>query len=149
MKMILTLMSFVFCMASLSAHAALSNANNPGMECVSLGSAAADASFLMAASHKGMEVQSMHLLSAGSIAASNSDYALIQLKKGATIVAQLDTRAAGQGAVAANVPKAASVVSAEKSIPADTAISVNYDETDTGTVVALSGAVVCMTYAVK
>lgn len=143
------IISLVLCVFSVSSFAALNNANNPGMECMSLGSLTSDGSGFMAATHKAIEVQSMYLLSTAAIAASNSDYALIQLKKGSTVVAQLDTRAAGQGAVSASVAKAGAVVSAEKSIPAESAISVAYDETDTGSNVALGSAIVCMTYAVK
>jgi hypothetical protein len=149
MNFIASILTVLFCLFEFSAFAALNNENNPNIVCASLGSLTADGSVFMAASSKAMNVQSMHLLNGGAIAASNSDYALIQIRKGATVVAQIDTRAAGQGAIAANVPKAGVVVAAEKLIPAATAVTAVYDETDTGTVVALSSAVLCMTYAVK
>lgn len=149
MRFILAILMLTVCFLSLPSFAALSNANNPHLVCVPMGSLSADGVVLGAASAKGMEAQSAYLVSAAGIAASNSDYAILNIKKGSTILASLDTRAAGQGAVTANVAKAMSMVSAEKSISAGATVSVEYDETDTGTVVALSGAVVCLQYAVK
>lgn len=150
MKMILMLLSFVFCMMSLSpAHAALNNQNNPHVMCVPLGSLSADGVVLAGAIEKGIEVSSVYLLNAGTIAADNANYVILELKKGATVVAEMDSRAAHENGITANTVEPLNVVTAQKSIASQSVLSVNYDETDAGTNVALSGAVLCMNYVVK
>ena len=118
--------------------------------CIPLGSPSVDASVLGGVINgKSMVINSVQLLSAAGIAASNTDYAIVQLKKGASIVAALDTRAAGQGALVASTPKSLVVDAALKTVASGDVISVNYDETDAATNVALSGAVLCFNYTVK
>lgn len=150
MKMLCTLLSFVFMLCAIHpAHAALSNANNPHLECVSLGSASADDVVLMGASNKSMVVDAVYLLNEASIAASDTDFVQIELKKGATIVAEIDSRAAHENGIAANTIEPLNIVSAEKTMASGLVLSVNYNETDAGTNVALTGAVLCVNYTVK
>ncbi len=78
------------------------------------------------------------------IAASNTDYAVMQLKNGSTVLASYDTRAAGQGALAANVGKAMSLTSALQEIAAGSSLTLDYNETDTGTAVTLTSAVLVL-----
>lgn len=59
-------------------------------------------------------IKSVKLLDGVGVAASNTDYLVIQLKKGSTVIASLDTRSSGQGAITANVAKAMSIVSGQE-----------------------------------
>jgi len=152
MKLILTF-ALVLCslLMSMPALAALNNDNNPHSHCVSLDSPSADAVSLGGAVHSGKSwvATKVYLLNAANIAASNTDYVLLQLKKGATNVATLDTRSSGNGAVTANAVKALTLVSSETTMAAGSVLSVNYDETDAATNVALTGAMLCAEYTVK
>lgn len=133
-----------------NSHAALSNANNPHVLCVSLGSPSADdAVILMGSSAKQLEITAVSLYNEASIAASDTDYVKIELKKGSTVIAELDSRAAHENGIAAAAKEPLNLISAEKSVAADSILQVNYDETDAGTNVALTGAVLCMDYYVK
>jgi hypothetical protein len=151
MRMILSILALV-CAVVLAptAHAALNNENSPGMLCVPLGSPSADAVVLAGAlGSKGVRVLSVSLLNAAAIAASNTDYVQLELKKGSTIVAELDSRAAHENGLAQNALEPLNLVDAEKDIAASSVLSVNYNETDSGSAVALTGAVLCVHYAVK
>lgn len=150
MKMIWMMLSFVFALMIVpTAEAALSNANNPHLECVSLGSPSADAVVLMGASNKSMVVDAVYLINAAAIAASDTDFVQIELKKGSTIVAEIDSRAAHENGIASSGIEALNIVSAEKTMASGLVLSVNYNETDSGTAVALTGAVLCVNYTVK
>lgn len=146
---ILTLLAFVFTLFAMPSHAAISNANNPNMACVPMGSLSADGVVFMGASHKGMVIDAVYLLNEAAIAASNTDYVQIELKKGSTIVAEIDSRAAHENGIAANTVEALNIVSAEKTVSAQDVLTVNYNETDSGTAVALTDAMLCMNYTVK
>lgn len=150
MKMLLLICTFVFSFFAFSpAHAALNNANNPHTLCVPLGSLSSDGVVLAGALEKAVDVSAVYLLNAGTIAADNANYVILELKKGSTVVAELDSRAAHENGLTANTVEPLNVVTAQKSISSQSVLSVNYDETDAGTNVALSGAVLCMQYAVK
>jgi len=59
-------------------------------------------------------LKSVKLLDGVGVAADNTNYLLISLQKGATVIATLDTRAAGQGAISANVAKSMVIVSGQE-----------------------------------
>lgn len=150
MKMLLSLVLVLCsCFLSVPAKAALSNSNNPHSLCVPLGSPSADAVVLSGALYKQVVVDAVYLLNAASVSASDTDYLKLELKKGATVVAELDTRAAHENGLTLNTVEPLNIVSAQSTIAAQAVLSVNYDETDTGTNVALTGAVLCMNYTVK
>jgi hypothetical protein len=151
MRFILALVSMVLCVLGSTSFAAMNPDNNPHVMCIALGSPSVDTTVLggMVHASKSWKVSNVYLLNAAGIAASNTDYVLLTLKKGSTAVASLDTRAGGQGAVVANVAKALSLDSAQALMAAGSVLSVVYDETDVGTNVALSGAQLCIHYAVK
>ncbi len=81
------------------------------------------------------KLKSAYLVDKAGIAASNTDYAILQLKVGSSVLASYDTRSAGQGALAANVSKSMSLTAADQEIAAGSDLLVDYNETDTGTVV--------------
>lgn len=151
MKLLLSLLSLVlvFVLAT-PAFAALSNENNPHVICVALGSPSADAVTLAGVSNKAITIKGVNLLNAATIAASDTDYVKIELKKGSTIVAELDSRAAHENALTANTKEPLNLVSSSVSeVAASSVLSVNYDETDSGTAVALTGAILCIDYVSK
>lgn len=150
MKFLITLFALIFVLcAGTQSFAALNNENNPHVLCVPLNSPSADAVVLAGVSKKGFVVTGVSLLNAASIAASDTDYVKVEFKKGSTIVAELDSRAAHENGIAANTKEPLNLVSAQVSVAADAILSVNYDETDSGTAVALTGAVLCIDYVSK
>lgn len=131
---------------------ALSNENNPHLLAIPLGSAAVDLRQLVGPSVKRIKVLSAHLLNGAAIAASDTDYIQVSLEKGpvagTTVVAELDSRAAHENGIAANIPEPLNLVDAETLIDEDTLISVNHNETDAGTNVALTNAMLLVNYQV-
>lgn len=129
---------------------ALNNDNNPHVMVIPLGSPAVDAVVFggMSAGKK-LEILSAHIVDAGGIAESDSDFVEFSLLKAAVAVAAYDTRAAGEGAITASVPAAMTLVDAQKIVAAGELITVDYDETDSGTAVALTNAVCIINYQVK
>lgn len=143
-------LALVLALGTSIANAALSNANNPHRWCVSLGSPSADdAVILMGSTAKAIEVTAVSMYNEAVVAASDTDFLQLELKKGATVIAELDTRAAHENGLAQNAKEALNLVAAELSVAADSILQVDYDETDSGTNVALTGAVLCMDYYVK
>ena len=131
-------------------HAALSNSNNPHVMCIPLGSPSVDATILGGYSYgKKLVVSHVALLNGANIAASDTDFVQLELRKGATVVAELDSRAAHENGIASSVIEPLNIVAAESTIAANSVLSVVYNETDAGTNVALTGAVLCMHYVVK
>jgi len=134
------------CLLGLSAQASLNNQNNPHVLCVPLGSPSADDTILAGLIGKQIQITGVSMLNEASIAASNTDFVQIELRKGATVVAELDSRAAHENGLAASTKEPLNLVSAQATVAADSVLSVVYNETDTGTVVALTGAVLCLDY---
>jgi len=132
---------------------ALNNENNPHVMIIPVGAPSADAITLAGLSpDKQLKVLSCYLINAAAIAASDTDFVQISLEKGpiagTTVVAELDSRAAHENGIAQNVPELMNLDADEAVIAAGDLISVNYDETDSGTSVALTGAVLCVNYMV-
>jgi len=86
-------------------------------------------------------VDKVVLVNGAGIAASDTDYVKLNLKNGSNIVAEIDTRAAHEGAVTADVGIELNVSSTYKTIAASSTLTVQYDETDSGTSVALTSGV--------
>ena len=151
MRMILgLLMAVMLTLGVVETSYAASNENNPHVLCVDLGSLSADGVVKMGAIvGKSAVVQSVQLWNGAAIAASDTNYVQLELKKGSTVVAELDSRAAHENGVAQDVLEALNVVSAAKTIASGELITVNYNETDAGTNVALTAALLCMQYVVK
>lgn len=126
---------------------AYNSQNVPVIVPVSLGSLTADGVIHAVQVPQKFVVTAFKVVNAANIAASNTDFALLQLKAGSTVLAQYDTRAAGQGALTANVAKSGALTGAVAtpgfSLPAvvvakGTDLTVVYDETDSGTAIALT-----------
>lgn len=121
---------------------AKSNDNNRLVLVLPLGSPSADA--LLPAAHiaKKSLIKSAKIMNGAALAASDTDFAQIELKAGATIHAEIDTRAAHENGLAQNVSKSMNISTEE--IPAGTDLTINYNETDSGTAVALTNAVMVL-----
>lgn len=150
------LLSFllIFLLAPLSSYASLNNENNPHQLVIVVGSPGADATVLAGLPiGKKMVVTSAQIVNAATIAASDTDFAQISFSKGPvagpTIVAELDTRAAHESGLVANIAKAMNLVPAATTISSGDLLSVLYDETDAGTNIALTGAIVVVNYQIK
>lgn len=141
----------LFCalLGSLPVAASVSNENSPCVTVINLGSPSADALLPGAYAYKSMKLVSVALVNGATLAASNTDYLKLELKKGSTIVAELDTRAAHENGLTANVAKALNIVSDEALLAALSSLTVNYDETDAATNVALTNAQLVLTWHVK
>ena len=128
------------------AQAAKFNQDNPLVAVVHVGSPSADALVPAFASSKRITITRVALLNGAAVAASDTDYLKLELKVGGTIVAELDSRAAHENALAQNAIEALNLVSGQENQAANAVFTVNYDETDSGTAVALTNAQVLVEY---
>lgn len=79
--------------------------NTPGLILVNLGTRSSADVVPVFKLPRRFCITAVKLLNAAVIAADNATYAVLLLKNGSTTLATLDTRSAGQGAIADNVPK--------------------------------------------
>jgi|JI9StandDraft_1071089.scaffolds.fasta_scaffold00638_17 hypothetical protein len=109
------------------------NENNPDVININLGTLAAAAVVPGAYLKKRFMVTGVHLINGATVAASDTDYAQVSLKKGSTVIAELDTRAAHENGLTTLVGKALNLVAAEVDCAAGTSLSVEYAEGGTMT----------------
>jgi hypothetical protein len=95
--------------------------------------------------HRKCRIEEVSIVNGANIAASDTDFVLLNLKNGSNVVALLDTRAAGNGALAARTGKTLTLNPANAVIAENSTLVVAYDETDAGTNVALTSAVLQVT----
>ncbi len=136
------------CFAPL-AMASDNNQNNPHAVAISLGSPSVDALFPALYTGKKIVVTGAYLINGATITADNSNYVVLELKSGSNVIASLDTRAAHDGAVTLNVAKSLTVSSTYAAQASTATLTVNYDEQDAGTNVALTNAQLIVLYYVK
>jgi hypothetical protein len=104
---------------------ALSNENNPISVVVAQGNVTANQETGVFYLPKKSKIVSLHLMDSVGIAANDTDYITVSLKKGSTVVASYDSRAANQGALTALVAKAAAIVSGQEEQDADSSLSLD------------------------
>lgn len=92
---------------------------------------------------KASKIVSAVLMNGAAVAASNSNYCGVALKQGSTSIAALDTRAAHENGLEANVGKALVLDADEATLDDEASLSVVYSETGT---VALTDAKLVLTY---
>jgi hypothetical protein len=120
------------------------NENNPISVSIHLGSLTTDGAVVpVMYVPKKAKLVSAHILDGAGVAADNSNYVVLTLKNGSTAVASLDTRAAHEGALTANVAKAMTVDEDEQEMASASSMSLLYNETGT---VALTDAKLVLTY---
>jgi hypothetical protein len=117
--------------------------------CVSLqlGSPSADDAIIAGAyfyAHRKCVVTDVVIVNGATLAASDTNYTQVSLKNGSDVVAEIDTRAAHENGLVADVAKALNLVAAKAEVAAGSTLTVAYDETDAGTNVALTNAVLLL-----
>lgn len=123
---------------------AMNNADSPYTLVVPLGSPSADALLPATYVPRKSQLLGAWLVNGAALAASETDYCKVELKNGTTVVAEIDTRAAHENGLAQNVAKALNVVSGQEVLASGATLTVLYDETDSGTSVALTNAVLVL-----
>ena len=123
-------MSFLLIFAFMTtASAALLNESNPNNSVIEIGSPSATADVYGIHIPSRAKILSVYIVDGTGIAASDSNYAKFELKAGSTVVSSYDTRAASQGALVANTPKASVVNSAVSLLPAGSYLKLTYTKT--------------------
>ena len=123
---------------------ALSNENNTMVSVVHVGNLTTDGTAVPAIRlPKRAKIVGVHLANGAAIAASDSNFCQVALRRGTTVVARFDTRAAHQNGLAQNVSKAMNLVDAESEPAAGTDLNVLYNKTGT---VELTGAKMYIEY---
>lgn len=114
------------------------SAYNPEMSPIvinmSLGSPAADDAIVAGAYsylHRKFIVDEVILVNAAVVAASDTNYVQLELLNGSDVVAELDTRAAHEGALAADVGKSLNVSATLGILAAASTLTVKYEEEGT------------------
>lgn len=129
----------------------LNNENNPQYISVVHGSVSGDLTVPVMYFPKKVKLIGAYVINGASVAASNSDYATIRLLNGSTELAELDTRAAHENGLTANVAKAMNLSDAndhgQVEIAAGSTIKVEYNETEgTPDSVALTEATIVLAF---
>lgn len=119
----------------------INNANNPQLVVVPLGSIAAAGDLPALYLPKKSYIKSAAVIDQAGIAASDTNYVQISLQNGATVIAEMDSRAAHEGALTALVGKVLNMVSAEQSQAAGSSLKVVYAE---GGTVQMTNAVLVL-----
>lgn len=114
-----------------------SNQNNPQTIIIPLGSVAAADELPGGYYPKAFKLTSVHLMNAADMSASDTNYVQVSLQTGATVIAEVDTRAAHEGALTANTAKACNLVDAQSKVAAGSSLKVVYAE---GGTIALDNA---------
>jgi hypothetical protein len=120
------------------------NANEPISVAIFLGSLTTDNTLVPAMYlPKASRLVSAHVIDGAGIAADNTNYITLSLKNGSTVLATLDSRAANEGALTANVAKAMTVDSTKQDLAAGSTLTFLYHEAATE---ALTNAQLILTY---
>lgn len=127
----------------------LSNENNMHCVVIDLGSPSGDLLIPGMSVRKDIVIENVDFINGAAIAASDTDFIQLDLRSGSTVIAELDSREAHEDGIEADVAKALNIVAAEAERDAGETLTVNLNETDAGTNVALTDAKLCVWYRVK
>jgi len=114
---------------------------------IPLGSPSADAATIAGAYFHALrkcKITKAALVNGATLAASDTDFTIVNLKNGTDIVAEIDTRAAHEDGLTEHVGKAMNIDSTKNEVAAGSTLTVQYNETDSGTAVALTSAVLAL-----
>ena len=129
---------------------AMNNENAPQVLTVQLGSPGADLTVPAGYFIKKSKILGVYLQNGADIAQSDTNYAILQLLNGSNKVAQFSTKTTGgDGALTANVAQAMNIdpdVGGYDVVAEGTSLKFKYDETDAGTNIALTNALVTIVY---
>lgn len=132
MKMLLSLLALVFMvLAPTTSFASISNANNPNVNVIELGSITSAGDVYGLYFPKKSRIVSAYVVDTTGIVASDSNYVQVSLQLGSTVIAELDSRAAHENALVALTPKAMNVVTAARDVAAGSYLKATYAETGT------------------
>ena len=123
------------------------NERNPQTTQIALGSSAADATTPAIYFPKKSKILSVHIINGAALAASDTNFFAGSLKNGSTEIAEIDTRAAHENGLVANTAKALNIVADQEIVAKGTTLKFEYNETDAGSNVALSNAILAITFA--
>jgi hypothetical protein len=123
---------------------ALNNENNPCVVVIPLGSISTDGSLPACYLPKKSKVLSAHIIDGTGFVASDTNYVQISLQNGSDVIAELDSRAAHEGALTALVGKAMNMVAAQQEQAAGSSLKVVYNEEGT---IAMTNAVMVLSIA--
>ncbi len=130
MKSLFLTLALCFGICSVS-HAALNNANQTIVSAIDLGSITANGDVYGLYFPKKAKIVSAYVVDGTGIVASDSNYVQVSLQNGSTVIAELDSRAAHENALVANVPKKANIVSSAATVSAGSYLKATYAETGT------------------
>jgi hypothetical protein len=117
---------------------ALSNENSPQLVVVPMGSITADGSLPALYLPKKSFIKSVTIIDVTGIAASDTNYIQVSLQNGSDVIAEMDSRAAHEGALTALVGLSLNMVAAEQEQAAGSSLKVVYNEEGT---VAMTNAI--------
>ncbi len=103
---------------------------------IPLGTVAADDAIVAGAYtylHRKFIVDKVALIDGAGVAASDSNFVQVELKNGSDVIAELDSRAAHEGALVVDVAKELNISESLKTIAAESTLTVKYEETGTVT----------------
>ncbi len=104
---------------------AQSNERNPLVLSHKVGAVSADEQKIAVCVPYKCKLLSAKLVNGAAIAADNTDYVICQVKVGSTVLASVDTRAAGQGAVTSKVAKELALTADEQSLVAGSVVELS------------------------
>lgn len=132
LKMFLAIILGLF--ASSVSFAALNNANQTQVSVIELGDLTATGDVYGIYLPKKSKIVSVVVVDGTGIAASDTNYAQVALSRGSNVIAELDTRAAHEGALVANTPKAANIVAAQQIVPKGSYLKATFTKAGTAAI---------------
>lgn len=119
----------------------LYNKSAPFLVSIALGSLTADGTVPGLYLPREAKIRGAWLMNGADIAADNTNYCQVSLLNGSDVIAEIDTRAAHENGLTANVAKALNLVAAEQEQLAASSLKVTYNEEGT---FALTSAVLIL-----
>jgi hypothetical protein len=119
----------------------LNNRNNMLVDSIFIGSLTADKTIPIIHFPRKVDLVSAHIINGAAISASNTVYANLKLKRGTTVIAEYDSRAANQGALTANIAAAMALVAGQEAQAAGSDLSLVYDESGTAAALTIGSLV--------
>ena len=113
---------------------------------IPLGSLSADKSLPAFLCSGPVVLKNVTLLNGAAIAASDTDFVQLSLQAGDEVLAELDSRAAHENGIAELAAEPLNLVEGKEKVAGGTVLKAVYNETDSGTAVALTDAVLIVEY---
>lgn len=111
--------------------AAVNPAHQTNVSVIELASITADGDVFGILLPRHSRIVSAYVVNGATIGASDTDYFQLSLQLGSTVIAELDSRAAHENGVTANVPKKMNVVLAQSKLSPGSYLKATYNEEGT------------------